>query len=171
MNRNSFILAGIPIASPQPQDSDSLCYDAKRKQWVYRQTTNGMDGKDGVDGMNGADGRDGKSCTCTKTETAYFANSKQDLKKGDDLVLNVIHSNSNGVFLVDETTVKIDELGLYEVTFSAGRNEFGILTYKGSNFTFLLNVKEEGIELKCIMLSMAKVIEENSCLLKIVKLQ
>lgn len=179
MNRNSFIVAGIPIASPHPKDMDGICYDGNIKQWVFRQMRDGVDGVDGSDGRDGRDGADGRdgmdgcACTCSGTETVYFTNAKHDLKKGDDLMLNIVCSTfrEDNIFLVGSDTVKISREGFYEVTFSAGRNEFGILAYKGSNFTFLLKVGPEGVDLKCTMLSMAKLIDENSCTLKIVRVQ
>lgn len=170
---NSFILAGIPVASPSPKHMDTLSYDANIKQWVYRQVEQGTDGKDGVDGVdgvNGADGKDGKSCKCVEPKIVYFSNVKQDLKKGDDLALTPLCGTLEGVSLLESTTVRICAEGRYEITFSAGRNEFDILSHKGSNLLFTLNVgSEDGVDLRCTMLSMAKLIEDNSCTLKIVK--
>lgn len=164
---NSFILAGIPVASPSPKHMDSLSYDANIKQWVYRQVEQGKDGDDGVDG---ADGKDGEPCKCGEPKIVYFSNIKQDLKKGDDLALTPLCGTLEGVSLLESTTVRICAEGRYEITFSAGRNEFDILSHKGSNLFFTLNVgSEDGVDFRCTMLSMAKLIEENSCTLKIVK--
>lgn len=165
MNRNSFIVANIPIESNRPQHMDGIYYDAKVNQWVYRQVR---------------DGRDGKDCDCshsmdtyTRPEIVYFTNGKQDVKKGEDLVLHQIYSTfqNDTVSLIGQTTVRIKYPGMFEVTFSAGRNEFSIMNHKGSNFTFPLLVGADGADIKCNMLSIAKLVEENTCALKIVRIE
>jgi hypothetical protein len=100
-------------------------------------------------------------------------NVKQDVKKGDDVVLQQVYSTfqDDVVSMKGSTTVSIKQPGVFEITFSSGRNECGVLNHKGNNFTFPLLVGDDGIDIKCNMLSMTKLIDENTCTLKIVKIQ
>ena len=46
-----------------------------------------------------------------------------------------------------------------------------LLGNKGTSFVFLVSVTDDIVTLKCTSISLAKVIEENTCLLKIIKIQ